>query len=181
MNCFDSRFNTQIVCTLLVVGFCGSISAKSDPTSKAKRAMDKARMEQNLKLMMGRNTNNMWENVSRAPSDFPVKLFQGNQTVFMRMDEVEAGMSSDSKKYGRHLTLRTRDPAPSVIQFFKSSLPASGLKINDKMSSTTANMFSLYAESEKMTVMVVAVPQDDAGGPACQFQVNVSFPPEKKQ
>lgn len=170
-----------MVFTVIGVSFLSSINANADSTSRAKRAMDKARMEQNLKLMMGRNTNNLWEDVSRAPSDFPVKLFRGNQTVFMRMDEVEAGMSPDSKRYGRHLSLRTRDPAPTVIQFFKTSLPASGLKINEKVSSTTANMYSLYAESEKMNVMVVAVPQDDAGGPACQFQVNVSFPPEKKK
>lgn len=173
----------QISVSLSLIAFCFSASncAKADSTSKAKRAMDKARMEQNLKLMMGRNTNSMWEDSARAPSDFPVKLFRGNQTVFMRMDEVEAGMSADSKRYGRHLTLRTRDPAPAVIQFYKTSLPAAGLKINEKLSNTTTNMNSIYAESDKMTVMVVAVPQDDAGGPACQFQVNVSFPPEKKK
>lgn len=173
----------QISVSLSLIAFCffASNCAKADSTSKAKRAMDKARMEQNLKLMMGRNTNSMWEDSARAPSDFPVKLFRGNQTVFMRMDEVEAGMSADSKRYGRHLTLRTRDPAPAVIQFYKTSLPAAGLKINEKLSNTTTNMNSIYAESDKMTVMVVAVPQDDAGGPACQFQVNVSFPPEKKK
>ena len=170
----------SVACTLIIQIVFGLSSAEADSMSKAKRAMDKARMEQNLKGMMGRNTNNLWEDVSRAPSDFPVKLFRGNQTTFMRMDEVESGMSTDSKKYGRHLSLRTRDPATSVVQFFRTSLPAAGLKLNEKMSTTSNNMFSIYGESDKMTVMVVAVPQDDAGGPACQFQVNVAFRPEKK-
>lgn len=154
----------------------------ADPTSKAKRAMDKARMEQNIKNLLGRNTANLWEDASRAPSDFPVKLFLGNQTKFMRMDILEQGMSSDSKKYGRHMTLRTRDPAPTVVQWFKSSLQQSGFKLNDKYSSpaSSVNMYSIYAESDKMAVVVAAVPQDDAGGPACQFQVNVTYKEQAK-
>lgn len=153
------------------------VPTQADPAmDRARRALERARVEQNMKqVMMSSTASSTWEDISRLPSDFPVKVFRGNQTQFMRMPALEGGMN-DVKKLGRHLTVKTRDPAPSVIQWFRTSFASNGLKVNEKYSPpASSNVFSLYGESDKMNVMVAAVPTDEGGGASCQFQVNVSF------
>ena len=160
----------------MLSGLC--LDVKASPTAEqARHKLERARLEQSMKMIVTNTQSAGWEDSSRVPSDFPVRLFRGNQTQFMRMDALERGMA-DFKKHGRHLTMKTKDPASTVIQFFKTSLPSAGFKINEKYGTSSGNAYTLFAESEKMTVMVAAVPHDDVSGPACQFQVNVSYLPE---
>lgn len=99
------------------------------------------------------NAQNLWQNVSSAPQNFPIPVFSGTETTFMmpKMPQGIPGIQNVSQ-----MVLRTKDSPTNVNQWYRNSLSRVGLTIDASAPQiTTVGYRTMKAESDKMSCSIL--------------------------
>lgn len=161
--------------------FCTASSpalAQERKMSAAEKRMQKQRLLEAGKALSPAVAANasaaVWTDISMAPGNFPLPIFRGNQTKFLKV--ANAGAIDSLNKFGKQLSLQSKDPANIVYAWYLKYLPASGFKIDEKLKQPPGGRaYVLKADSDKMQAMISIVPMDDAAGPGAQIQLTASY------
>jgi hypothetical protein len=177
----------NVACLALLLSIASPVFSQSSWNNADPQAMEKSRQRQEvlnegreLAPTVARDKNAVgWLDISTAPS-FPVPLFRGNQTKYLRLyTGAGAALEGSMSKHGRQMNLTTRDSSGVVFQWYTKYLPSSGYKLDDKFPKAApgSRAYLVKANSEKSQAMITIVSKDDAYGPASQIIITVSPKP----
>lgn len=178
-------FTTRnIICAFALV-LIASPSFGQSPTRKMAdpHALEKARQKQSI-LIAGRELAPIvakdrnaagWLDISAAP-DFPVPLFRGNSTRFMKVyTGADAALEETMNKYGRQMIMETQDSPYIVYQWYSRYLPAAGYKLDERYPKQApgGRAYMVKGDTDKSQAIVTISPKNDMAMPGSQITVMV--------
>lgn len=139
-------------CLLLVSGLAGAALAQSE----VYQAIEKASQQANLdpaRIDLIRSTipeaqqlseqTIEWLPVGQAPPSFPVPLFRGSDTRFLKT--ATPRFVSQVKDDLGQLTLQTRDPVSQIVAWYQRALPQAGFKLEKPGEKLTRQIYAVNA------------------------------------
>lgn len=180
----------EILCSMMLISslhcpcFGQNTQAKAPhkQTAFEKEQVRLAARNMALEIAKGSMGNDGWQDINSAPS-FPVPLFKGNQTKFLKAD---SRIPTFASSQNRMMTIFTRDPAASVYMWYAKALPAAGFVIDPKFPTQVGKkllVMMLKADSPTATASVNVIRKDDPTGPGAQISISVfnrPLQPKKK-
>jgi hypothetical protein len=180
LNMSIKRNAAGIATTLLMIAapaFSQDTVKSTDPAVLARQKHNVLMAGRELVPALSQDKNAAgWQDISAAPS-FPVPLFRGNQTKFMKLN-TGAGETLEEtiNKYGRQITMMTNDSPYVVYQWYSRYLPSSGFKIDDRFPKQAAGgrTYLVKGDSSRAQAIVTIAPTNNGREQGSQITVTVS-------